>query len=807
MADKPGAGARTPRPPKPTAKARRLERELHETRTEIRTLRAKASLRRLRESGALDFDWVGPWMDVLGQRQTEPGRWPLGGTASRRHGHYFPFFQNEQQLTLLRDLSRIVVGTNNHAGGMVNGLTSFVIGTGYKIKVTPAGPDGKASAERLTTFLDEWAAANAWDEFQQEAFWRHREDGDALIRLFPDDGLLKVRHVWPEQLTQPPGTTVAEYGYGVRCHPRDAATPEAYWLADLGGGSAADGEEVAATDLVHLKANSRTGIKRGLPDFSFGTKDCLDAAGRLTRNLGEGAAVREAIAYMRQHAAAGPAEVEEFRTADADFRERRPFSDDHRPVNSWEPGTVVDFPEGMEHAGAPANPGTAAHAAVVQVLLRSAGVKWNAPDWLVSGDASNMGAYTSSLVAESPFVRSVVRAQQYYRARFLLVVRRAVVVAEAHGLLPGGILKHVTLDLIPPSPEVRNKLEEAQRAQVEIPLGVDSRQRYCEAQDRDFERVTDENRQFAEENGQPGQPLPLDAGGGAGARTDTGLPESLLESRREGEVWQGDSGRWFTLKGGHVVPHAGPQDAPGAAPAAPAGKAQPAIIGHPVLKLIAPGLKGSPGLTDPQRKEYTTAISKVLTRMPKVALDRIAEHLAGATFHADTKALGLSVIDTVLAVPELTDAERAHFEAQRPLIESGHIRTGGASVVGPDKRMQLHLDGPFRAPGDMMSGAHGGAEQPTHEVHAHELMHVLDGPDKLVSNSAPWKKAFDAEIGSAVKADDGTPRLTRYAHVSRQEGLAEFGRLVYGGAAPLDLIEREFPLASKLFKDLHLWPS
>lgn len=567
---KPGARARTPatpKPPKPTAKARALERQLHEARTEIRLHRAQASLRRLKESSALDYDWVGPWLDVLSQRQVEPGWYPLGGTSARRYGHYFPFFQSEQQLTLLRDLSRIVVGTNNYAQGMLGGLTNFVIGTGFKVKVAAEGAGAKANAQKLRDFLDQWGAENLWGEFQREAFWRHREDGDELIRLFPDDGLLKVRHVWPEQLTQPPGTTVAEWGYGVRMPAGDDAAPhpEAYYVADLDDPHR--GEEVSSRDLIHLKANSRTGIKRGLPDFSFGTKDSLDAAGRLTRNLGEGAAIREAIAFMRQHAAGtGPDEVEEFRTADADFRERVPFSDGiYRPVNSWDPGTVVDFPEGMQHAGVPANEGTAAHTSVVQVLLRSAGVRWNAPEWLVSGDASNMGAYTSSLVAESPFVKSVVAAQDYYKARFLLIVRRAVEVAVAHGLLPGDVMEGVTLDLVPPSPEVRNKLEETQRAQIEIPLGVDSPQRYCESQDRDFERIAQENRAAAAEK--PAQP-----GGGvqtpAPAATEPGLPElprveSLLESdsgegRHEGEVWQGKSGRWFTLKNGHVAPAKAP---------------------------------------------------------------------------------------------------------------------------------------------------------------------------------------------------------------------------------------------------------
>jgi 8-oxo-dGTP pyrophosphatase MutT (NUDIX family) len=515
------ADVRTP----PTDRAADLERQLHETRTEARLLRAQSALRRLKESAALDYDWYGPWSEVQRQRDGDRAWVPINGTHGRRYGHYFPFFQNETQLATLRDLSRVVVGTNNHASGMLNGLTSFVIGTGFKLKVTPTNGD-KRLAQKVTDWFDGWAAANYWDEFQQEAFGRHREDGDAIIRMFPDDGCLKLRHVWAEQLTQPPGTTVEEYGYGVRMPKDDEAAPEpeAYWLADLD--NPAVGEEVPACEVIHLKANTRTGVKRGLPDFSFGTKDALDAAGRLTRNLGEGAAIREAIAFMRQHGAASEADVQAFVAADADFREREPTRESYRPVNVWAPGTVVDFPEGMEHAGAPANPGTSAHTAVVQLLLRSAGVKWNAPEWLISGDASNMGAFTSSLVAESPFVRSVLRAQGYYRERFLRIVRKALWLALASGYLPGDALTACKVELVPPSPEVRNKLEEVQRAQIEINLGTDSRQRVAEEQGRDWEKVAKENQEYQDQFGAPGGELPLDGdrGGGGGDSADVRTP-------------------------------------------------------------------------------------------------------------------------------------------------------------------------------------------------------------------------------------------------------------------------------------------
>jgi hypothetical protein len=336
----------------------------------------------------------------------------------------------------------------------------------------------------------------------------------------------------------------------------------------------------------------------------------------------------------------------------------------------------------MEHAGAPQNPGTAAHATVVQVLLRSAGTRWNAPEWLVSGDASNMGAYTSSLVAESPFVKAVTRAQAYYKARFELIVRKAITCAIAHGWLPGDVMTGVTVELIPPSPEVRNKLEETQRASIEIPLGVDSRQRYCESQDRDYEQIEAENRQYAQENGQPGQQLPDNLpqdGGGADARTDdTELPESLLEMLEEMD--------------GVEVRDLLEADAPKAPPGKVwkeitfqrGGKSvtQKRLVNAPLAKKGKPAAKGKP-----------EPAAKPVKADPKATAEAVKAQLAGDASKLTPKTVAsLNEKLATLTVPQLK-ALKAEHDLKGGRSKAEHI----ASLVAKAKELKKKADAEKRA--------------------------------------------------------------------------------------------------------------
>lgn len=522
-----------------------LKRRLREARLEYAALAAETRLRRLKESvgPALGSDFVRPWQVRLDEFRSDPSFYPLPSRHDRRRGGHFPYYTTEIDLDFLRESSRLLYETNTHARGLLQGWVSFVAGTGFKLKVQPkpeAGPDGKAAAARVTKFFDDWASENHWDERVQHLVLRTERDGDGVLRGFADDGMLKVRFVWPELIVAPPapprrdltgdgagaapGEETERWAFGVYNDPDDDETPLRYHLADPWH-PGKEGEYLGPSEVEWFSPQKDAGVKRGLPCFTADTRDTLDAAGRLERNLGEGSAVRQAIAYMRKHAAAAEADIEAANLAGADYREPLPFRPDNlRPVQINTPGTVVDFPEGTEPTAIPTNPGTAADSAVVDVLIRSACARFGAPEWLGSANAANMGAYTSSLVAESPFVKRVVRDQAYYRARLLRVVRRALSVAAAAGLVSPADAAAVELDLVPPSPEVRNKLEEAQRAQIEIGLGVDSRQRYCEGQDRDFERVEKDNKEYEAANQPPPGMGPPGMPGGPGGEPPPGAP-------------------------------------------------------------------------------------------------------------------------------------------------------------------------------------------------------------------------------------------------------------------------------------------
>lgn len=489
---------------------------------EKKLIREKGELRQLREQQLYDYDWVTPWSRYLNDL-TDNGDWlPIQSPTSRRKGDNYPMYQNEQQLSIHRDLSRIMAATNNHAIGLMGGLKAFVIGDQMTHQVTP-GPGGSRDlATKTQAFLDWWGEEECWPEHQQEIFDRDRMDGESFERVFKDldEGRPTIRYVWPEQVTRPPTASDEQYSYGIKTAPGDVAKPVAYWIAN--GPNSADGEEVPARQVLHTKWNVLSGIKRGMPDFSFSTKDALAEAARLTKNMGAGAASREAVAWVQQHATATEADVNAWATRNADQRTIRPTGNGATYPGSGRilnvtvdaPATVYNVPAGLAMAAMAGPAGAQTHIAVLQLLLRAAGVRWNAPEWLTSGDASNMGAYTSSLVAESPFVRRIKMAQGTYRRRFVRLLKMVVKAGEEMGLVPVGASTLCKFELTPQVPEVRNKLEDANVDQIYFGLGVKSPQQIAREQSFDYDKGLAEISAHLDATAAYNLPLPLPASGG-----------------------------------------------------------------------------------------------------------------------------------------------------------------------------------------------------------------------------------------------------------------------------------------------------
>ncbi len=59
------------RTPKLTAAAKAHSQKLTEARLEMQALRAQQNLRKLKESIALDWDFLGPWREVINARSAD----------------------------------------------------------------------------------------------------------------------------------------------------------------------------------------------------------------------------------------------------------------------------------------------------------------------------------------------------------------------------------------------------------------------------------------------------------------------------------------------------------------------------------------------------------------------------------------------------------------------------------------------------------------------------------------------------------------------------------------------------------------
>lgn len=256
------------------------------------------------------------------------------------------------------------------------------------------------------------------------------------------------------------------------------------------------------------------------------------------------------------------------------------------------------------------------------------------------------------------------------------------------------------------------------------------------------------------------------------------------------------------------------------APAATVPTAKPAVAKpHAVAERLGQSLDSAVHLTPAQKQKYKAAIDRVTQSMPTAALDRLQANLKDTAFHGSSRDLSRKfAAESMAALQDMRESgdlgRVANFVGQAifQAMRDGKIDAGGGYVV---KAGRVHLDGDYTPP-EADKGDHTtGDTIPTHGIYAHELMHSIDGPNQEITKSPEWQDAFDTEIKKPSQgllarlkgaAAPQSP-LTDYASSMPSEGLAEFGRLVYGSEVPHAQIATEFPKATALFKARGLWPA
>lgn len=496
---------------------------LRDLRRQVAAGRAKIELTQLNRTQKLlealtaSDTWVSLFSDRLERFRVDPTVFSASNIHDRRYGRDIPIYSTESELAMLRMQSRILCATNSYAIGLMNGIRSYLIGPGFTYRAVPAPNTDPIDAlvRGVQWVMENFFERNEWyggedQALESEFFERSCEDGEAIWSHWTEDEHTYIRTVEPEQLTQPPAESWEEWSFGIHTPRWDTQKKLGYWI--YYGDTPSDGQEYPASDITHFKRNVKRSIKRGVTDFSFDTQASLQIASRLRNNMTLGAAIQASYSGIRQHDNVSQAEVQSMADLLADYQRIDPVTNRTENYQRHEPG-MVDIPKGMNFVNPPSATNAAMHVEILRACLESAGRRWQAPTWMATGSASDMGAYTSSEVAEAPFPRLAKGEQRRYKAVFLKSIWKAVChYANTRGIAGynGEQIKQlIEIQAEPPSVEARNLLEEAQANQIRVQGGWKSRQKVAAEEGLDFEEEVSNMEEYAERMGGPGSPLEL----------------------------------------------------------------------------------------------------------------------------------------------------------------------------------------------------------------------------------------------------------------------------------------------------------
>lgn len=553
----------TPRNPIRELQERRAEIEL--ARAELELTRLKRHSKKLQESNIL-WDWISGYQDLLDRLGTSDGRLLLTPSTvqDRRYGANWPHWRTWQEHALLRAQARFIADVSDIACGILGGLTAYVVGPGYKHRVVPRKRQNPPAelVDACQEYIKCWSKLNGLPQREQQFFRRCHRDGEGFQRDFeqeePDTGApyLALRWVEPEMVMDAQGLylladqdvplSLGQGSFGVITEPGDVEHVLGFNVCYDGYPS--EGEFVSVGEMCHVKVNVDGTIKRGMPDFIYDTYDGIKSAGRCVSNMVDSAAIQAAIAEIRQHETARPDQVQAFVDSEADFQTPLP-TPSGKTINNRAtvPGTVRDIPKGLTYVAPPFSQGGETWIAIVQKSLQRVGVRWNAPDWLTSGDASS-NSYANALEAKAPFTRRVQAWQEFYAGPFQGNVIRALKHACRAGRIRAKgrtwtweeVWALVDVQSEPPSLVERDASAEAQANSTYIQNKVKSVQTVQQELGLDTEQEATNIEEWDERFGQQGGGLPMpgngDDQGGGGGDLSSLLGESMIESA-DGSYW------------------------------------------------------------------------------------------------------------------------------------------------------------------------------------------------------------------------------------------------------------------------------
>jgi hypothetical protein len=445
---------------------------------------------------------------------------PFTSASDRTDGKFRPYYDNEIDLAYIRGAARNLGLLTPVSTAALDRLAEYTFGPGFEF--TAQGNDQQlvdACQRVIDRFCDDVDFLGMLD---RELHHRSREDGEAFAYIEAGKGGRPgLCTVEPDQIREPGNVRqledwlddfdgVTSWTFGVRCPQNRPWMPLGYHLTRDDGGS--DWDYVPERRMVHIKRNVSRNAKRGVSDTFLIVEEIAREA-KLRRNMAEGAALQSAIAWILESPpGTSQASIQTLGAGDAVAQYGRQIvggGTKPQNVQRYKPGTILKPSPGLVYKPGPMGAErNAGFAEVSQYVLRIVGVRWAMPEYMVSGDASNAN-YSSTLVAESPFVKAREADQTFYSRVFTDLLWKVLRYEHDRGVLSAmpweQIMAAVEITVQKPSVASRNARELADVAAIQLNAGILSKRTAARQAGLDWE---EEQRNRAEEAPAPAPAAP-----------------------------------------------------------------------------------------------------------------------------------------------------------------------------------------------------------------------------------------------------------------------------------------------------------
>lgn len=445
--------------------------------------------------------------------------------TDRADGSFFPIFQTELELAQIRGDCRVASYFSSVALGAVEALQRYVFGKGFTLSAEANRDHGLnvdpvaiaalvAEVKQVIKEFDEEnkiTVSKGAGSLDCEMDRRIREDGSTLVKLESRLGPggrprstssigVKATFIEPDQLTTPADAYRLEkwlglldrqatsFSFGVHTPRRDTDEILGYHIVYDGVGREWDyipsrvGHAAnPLKTMVYAKRNTPRNVKCGLPDF-FPIASDIGREAKLSKRLSKAAILQASIAWIRERpsnqSAPGTGNIQALRGGTVNVQ--TPNGSQQIPVADYPDGAILDVPLGQSYKagpmGAERNPN---FLLIASYLMRRIGIRWNMPEYMISGDASNAN-FASTLVAGTPFVIAREADQQFHVGAILDMLWKVVQFYHMAGRFKQFGFDFLTLKRLiaivvtPPDVATRDPLTVAQTLKVHQDMGWSS---------------------------------------------------------------------------------------------------------------------------------------------------------------------------------------------------------------------------------------------------------------------------------------------------------------------------------------------